>query len=130
MDISMTAFAALLLCVPVLADDATARAQLIGAWQQQDDPGKATSVWVLEAKGDSLHITHLQGDSEGLRIRVQAQRSRVRRNGFGKKGQGYDVFQWLGTRPDRDRRIGRYEAVIHRHGATRHDGAQGDPDHW
>ena len=57
MDISMTAFAALLLCVPVLADDATARAQLIGAWQQQDDSGKGASVWVLEAKGDSLHIT-------------------------------------------------------------------------
>ena len=53
MNIYMTAFAALLLWGPVLADDASARAQLIGAWQQQDDSGKGISVWVVEAKGGS-----------------------------------------------------------------------------
>ena len=35
-----TAFAALLLCVPVLADDVSDRAKLIGSWQRQDDSGK------------------------------------------------------------------------------------------
>ena len=64
MNIYMTAFAALLLWVPVLGGDASARAQLIGAWQQQDDSGKGISVWVAETKGDSLHITNSQGDQK------------------------------------------------------------------
>jgi hypothetical protein len=64
MNIYMTAFAALLLWVPVLGDDASARAQLIGAWQQQDDSGKGISVWVVETKGGSLHITNSQGDQK------------------------------------------------------------------
>ena len=59
-----TAFAALLLWVPVLADDASARAQLIGAWQQQDDSGKGISVWVVESKANSVHITNSQGDQK------------------------------------------------------------------
>src|SRR5713101_3688687 len=64
MNIYMTAFAALLLWVPVLADDASARAQLMGAWQQQDDSGKGISVWVVETRGNSLHITNSQGDQK------------------------------------------------------------------
>jgi hypothetical protein len=64
MNIYMTGFVALLLWVPVLADDASARAQLIGAWQQQDDSGKGISVWVVETKGNSLHITNSQGDQK------------------------------------------------------------------
>ena len=64
MNIYMTAFAALPLWVPVLADDASARAQLIGAWQQQDDSGKGISLWVLETKGNSLHITNSRGDQK------------------------------------------------------------------
>jgi hypothetical protein len=64
MNIYMTAFAALLLWVPVLGDDASARVQLIGAWQQQDDSGKGTSVWVVETKGGSLHITNSQGEQK------------------------------------------------------------------
>jgi hypothetical protein len=64
MNMYMTAFAALLLWVPVLGDDASARAQLIGAWQQQDDSGKGIPVWVVETKGNSLHITNSQGDQK------------------------------------------------------------------
>ena len=64
MHMYMTAFAALLLWVPVLADDASARAQLMGAWQQQDDSEKGISVWVVETKGNSLHITNSQGDQK------------------------------------------------------------------
>ena len=64
MNMYMMAFAALLLWVPVLADDASARAQLMGAWQQQDDSGKGISVWVVETKGNSLHITNSQGDQK------------------------------------------------------------------
>jgi len=64
MNIYITALAAMLLWVPVLADDASARAQLIGAWQQQDDSGKGISVWVVETKDNSLHITNSQGDQK------------------------------------------------------------------
>jgi len=64
MNIYMTAFAALLLGVPVLADDGSARAQLIGTWQQQDAAGKGISVWVVETKPNSLHITNSQGDQK------------------------------------------------------------------
>ena len=67
MNIYMTGFVVLLLWVPVLADDASARAQLIGAWQQQDDSGKGISVWVVETKGNSLHITNSQGDQPAPR---------------------------------------------------------------
>jgi hypothetical protein len=62
MNMYMTAFAVLLLGVPVLGDDASARAQLMGAWQQQDASGKGISVWVVETKGNALHITNSQGD--------------------------------------------------------------------
>src|ERR1019366_3210199 len=58
------AFAALLPWVPVLADDAPARAHLIGVWQQLDDSGKGVSIWVVETKGNSLHITNAQGDQK------------------------------------------------------------------
>ncbi len=64
MHIYMTAFAALLLWVPVLADDASARAQLMGSWQQQDASGKGISVWVVETKGNALRITNSQGDQK------------------------------------------------------------------
>ena len=50
--------------VPLLADDAPARARLIGVWQQQDDSGNGISIWVVEAKGNSLHITNSQGDQK------------------------------------------------------------------
>ena len=56
MTIQMTALAALLLCVPVQADDTSDRAKLLGSWQAQDDSGKEATVWVLEVKGTTLHI--------------------------------------------------------------------------
>src|SRR6266478_9519738 len=58
------AFVALLPLVPILADDAPARARLIGIWQLQDDSGKGASTWVMETKGNSLHITNSQGDQK------------------------------------------------------------------
>lgn len=60
--IQTTAFAALLLCAPVQADDVSDRAKLIGSWQRQDDSATAASVWVLEMKGAALHITESLGD--------------------------------------------------------------------
>jgi hypothetical protein len=62
------AFAAVLPLVPLLADDAPARARLIGVWQQQDDSGNGISIWVVEAKGNSLHITNSQGDQKLFEI--------------------------------------------------------------
>jgi hypothetical protein len=60
----LTAFAAVLLCVPVLADDVSDRAKLIGNWQRQDDSTKAATVWLLEMKGAALHIKESLGDQK------------------------------------------------------------------
>jgi hypothetical protein len=64
MTIQTTALTALLLCMPVLADDVSDRAKLLGSWQPQDDSGKGATVWVLEVKGMALHITESLGDKK------------------------------------------------------------------
>jgi hypothetical protein len=61
----ITALTALLLCVPVLADDVSDRAKLLGSWQAQDVSGKEATVWVLEMKGTALHISESLG---GMKI--------------------------------------------------------------
>ena len=39
------------------ADDAIDRSKLIGAWQLQTSPDKASgTVWTFEEKGDSMHV--------------------------------------------------------------------------
>jgi hypothetical protein len=58
------ALAAVLLCVPLLADDVSDRDKLIGNWQQQDDSTKAATAWLLEMKGAALHITESLGDQK------------------------------------------------------------------
>jgi hypothetical protein len=40
----------------------------MGAWQQQDASGKGISVWVVETKGNALHITNSQGDQKLIEI--------------------------------------------------------------
>jgi hypothetical protein len=80
-----TAVAVLLLWVPVLADDASARAQLIGAWQQQDASGKGISVWVLENKANSLHITNSQGDQKLSEIECRPTGAECEGTASGKK---------------------------------------------
>ena len=60
----LTASAALLLCAPMLADDVSDRAKLLGTWQQQDNSAKAAAIWVLEMKGMALHITESLGDQK------------------------------------------------------------------
>ena len=87
MNIYMAAFAALLLWVPVLGDDASARAQLIGAWQQQDDSGKGISVWVVETKGGSLHITNSQGDQKLSEIECKPTGAECEGTASGKKAK-------------------------------------------
>jgi len=57
MTIHTFAFAALLPLVPARADDASARARLIGVWQQQDESGKNMSITFVETKGNSLART-------------------------------------------------------------------------
>jgi|SRR5579863_5200707 hypothetical protein len=49
-----------------LADDSTERAKLTGTWQSSTgEKGIATkAVWVLESKGDSMHIINSQGDKK------------------------------------------------------------------
>ena len=58
----MIALTALLLCVPVLADDVSDRTKLLGSWQAQDVSGKQANVWVLEMKGTALHISESLGN--------------------------------------------------------------------
>lgn len=58
----MIALTALLLCVPVLADDVSDRTKLLGSWQAQDVSGKDATVWVLEMKGTALHISESLGN--------------------------------------------------------------------
>lgn len=58
------AFAAVLLCVPLLADDVSDRDKLIGSWQRQEDSTKGATVWLLEMKGAALHITESLGDQK------------------------------------------------------------------
>lgn len=53
---------ALLFCAPLLADDASDRAKLLGTWQ--DDSGKTATVWVLEMKGMALRLTESRGDQK------------------------------------------------------------------
>jgi hypothetical protein len=64
MTIQITALTALLLCVPVLADDVSDRAKLLGSWQRQDETGKDVTVWTLEVKGMALHISESRGDQK------------------------------------------------------------------
>lgn len=58
------AFSALLLSALAFANDDSARAQLVGTWQEENASGNAASVWVLESKGEALHIVHSQGDQK------------------------------------------------------------------
>ncbi len=85
MTVYTIAFAALLPLVPVLADDAPARARLNGVWQHQDDSGKEISVWVVETKGDSLHITNSQGDQKLSEIECKPTGTECAGTGSGKK---------------------------------------------
>jgi hypothetical protein len=87
MTIYMIAFAALLPLMPVLADDAPARARLIGVWQQQDDSGKGISIWALETKGDSLHITNSQGDQKLSEIECKPTGAECEGTSSGKKAK-------------------------------------------
>ncbi len=51
-------------CALIYTHSRVRAAQLIGAWQQQDDSGKGISLWVVETKANSLHITNSQGDQK------------------------------------------------------------------
>lgn len=85
MTIQRIALAALLPLTLVLADEAPARARLIGTWQQQDESGKDTSVWVVETKGTSLHITNSQGDQKLSEIECRPTGADCEGTGAGKK---------------------------------------------
>ena len=116
------AFAALLPLVSVLADDAPARARLIGVWQQQDDSGKGVSIWVVETKGNSLHITNSQGDQKLSEIACNPTGAECDGTVSGKKAKV--VMYYNGPRGIRCS-----QTAIYGHGTIRHHGARGDGDH-
>jgi hypothetical protein len=58
----ITASIAFLFCASMLADNVSDRAKLLGSWQQQD--AKEATVWMLEMKGEALHIKESLGDQK------------------------------------------------------------------
>ncbi len=62
MNIRAVGLAALLFGVACFADD-TERAKLMGTWEIQNGTYQGSKViWLIESKGEALHVTHLQGD--------------------------------------------------------------------
>ena len=62
MTIETMVLASLLLSSAVFADDATDRVRLGGAWQVETPAaGQAPSVWTLQEKGGSIHVTRAEG---------------------------------------------------------------------
>jgi hypothetical protein len=39
-------------------------ARLMGGWESQTGTGSNRETWLLEAKGDALHVTYLQGEKK------------------------------------------------------------------
>jgi hypothetical protein len=61
----MVLLAGLLFAANAFADTNADRVRLAGAWVVQNDAGQASdSEWMLEEKGDAMHITYLQGDQK------------------------------------------------------------------
>lgn len=60
MNLRAVGLAVLVFSVAAFADDAD-RAKLMGSWESQSGNSE---TWLLEAKGDAVHITYLQGDKK------------------------------------------------------------------
>jgi hypothetical protein len=63
MKLRMVGLAALVFGIVALADDGD-RAKLMGGWESQSGTGSNRETWLLEAKGDAVHVTYLQGDKK------------------------------------------------------------------
>jgi hypothetical protein len=64
MNVRVLGLAFLVFGVAVFAGDAE-RAKLMGTWESQGGTDSATKLtWLLEAKGDAMHITYLQGSQK------------------------------------------------------------------
>jgi hypothetical protein len=50
--------------MPVLADDVSDHARLMGSWQRQDDSSETATVWLIEVKGTALHIMESLGNQK------------------------------------------------------------------
>ena len=61
-NVAVVLFVAIALGTVAQADDAITRAKLSGAWQLGSDKGGST--WILDEKGDAIHITYLEGDQK------------------------------------------------------------------
>jgi hypothetical protein len=61
MIVPIATLCALLLAGAASADNASARARLMGRWQQSDGNGETRSIWVLEGQGDSIHVANSDG---------------------------------------------------------------------
>lgn len=59
MNLRIAPLVPVLLATAAFAADPPGRAQLIGTWKQ--DAASEPAVWVLETKGDALHVTESQG---------------------------------------------------------------------
>jgi hypothetical protein len=59
MNLRIAIIGALLVVGYAMADDDAAHAKLMGSWQ--DDSGKEPVVWMIQPKGDTLHVTNSSG---------------------------------------------------------------------
>lgn len=65
MKVAAIVIPALLLAGAAFADDTNSRALLIGQWQNQSGADQ-NSVWVIEQKGDELHVSASKGEQKLL----------------------------------------------------------------
>lgn len=65
MRMRLAIWVAALFSATTFGDDVSARANLMGTWQLENGADKdAGSVWVLENKGDALHIAYSENDRQ------------------------------------------------------------------
>jgi hypothetical protein len=78
------------------ADDTSARAQLIGAWQPKDSAVKDAGIWTFERKGgDVIHITYAVADQKVVELECQTTGMDCKVNDTGKSAK---VSMWFSGR--------------------------------
>ncbi len=65
MTTGMAVFAVSVFAATAWAADSGEHLKLSGAWQVQNEAGKGPApVWVLQEKGDAIHVSYSQGDQK------------------------------------------------------------------
>lgn len=74
------------------ADNSSARAQIIGAWQPKDTAAKDAGIWTFENKnGDVIHITYAVGDQKMVELQCDTSGKDCKTKDVGKSAK---VSMW------------------------------------